>query len=106
MSVKSVARIIGSVVAIAAIAALYFLDRSELPSWVNLWWAIGTAVVAAIVMFIITPSITVVPYRWMRETSATDLIAAGMRINIGIFLFLVLVISIKKFPPYLWHFLS
>src|SRR5437016_3104423 len=50
MSVKSVARIIGSVVAIVAIMALYFLDRSELPSGVNLWWAIGTAVVVAIVV--------------------------------------------------------
>ena len=55
MSVKSIARISGAVVAIVAIMALYFLDRSQFPSWINLWWAIGIAAVGAIIMFIITP---------------------------------------------------
>src|SRR5258708_35527108 len=105
MSVKSVARIIGSVVAIAAIAALYFLDRSELPSWVNLWWVIGTAVVAAIVMFIITPSITVVPYRWMRETSASDLIAAIIGLIVGLIISVLLAIPLANLPSNLGHIL-
>ena len=43
MSVNSIARVIGSVVAIVAIMALYFLDRSQFPSWINIWWAIGIA---------------------------------------------------------------
>jgi len=105
MSVKSVARIIGSVVAIVAIVALYFLDRSELPSWVNLWWAIGTAVVAAIVMFIITPYITVVPYRWMRETSASDLIAAVIGLTVGLIISVLLAIPLANLPANLGHIL-
>ncbi len=105
MSVKSVARIVGSVVAIVAIMALYFLDRSELPSWVNLWWAIGTAVVAAIVMFVITPSITVVPYRWMRETSASDLIAAVIGLTVGLIISVLLAIPLANLPANLGHIL-
>lgn len=105
MSVKSVARIIGSVVAIVAIAALYFLDHSALPSWVNLWWAIGTAVVAAIVMFIITPYITVVPYRWMRETSASDLIAAVIGLTVGLIISVLLAIPLANLPDNLGHIL-
>ena len=49
MSVKSIARIIGSLVAIVAILALYFLDRSQFPAWVNLWWAIGIAGASALI---------------------------------------------------------
>lgn len=105
MSVKSVARIVGSVVAIVAIMALYFLDRSELPSWVNLWWAIGTTVVAAIVMFVITPSITVVPYRWMRETSASDLIAAVIGLTVGLIISVLLAIPLANLPANLGHIL-
>ena len=76
MSVKFIARISGSVVAIVAIMALYFLDRTQFPSWISIWWAIGIAAIVAIIMFVITPYITVMPYHWMRNTSASDLLAA------------------------------
>ena len=65
MSVKSYARIIGSVVTLLVAIGLYFFNH-ELAK--NLWWFIGISAAAVIVAFLITPYITVNPYRWMRET--------------------------------------
>ncbi|HXX78423.1 MAG TPA: PIN domain-containing protein, partial [Ktedonobacteraceae bacterium] len=105
MSVKTISRIIGSVVAIVAIMALYFLDRSEFPSWINIWWAIGTAVVAAIIMFIITPYITVMPYHWMRNTAASDLLAAVIGLIVGLIISVLLGIPLSNLPANLGHIL-
>jgi uncharacterized protein YacL len=105
MSVKSIARVVGSLVAIAAIMALYFLDRSQLPSWVNLAWAIGIAGVAAIIMFIITPYITVMPYHWMRNTSASDLIAAVVGLTVGLIISVLLGIPLSNLPANLGRIL-
>ncbi|HXZ04537.1 MAG TPA: PIN domain-containing protein [Ktedonobacteraceae bacterium] len=105
MSVKSIARIIGSVVAIVAIMALYFLDRSEFPSWINIWWAIGIAAVVAIIMFIITPYITVMPYHWMRNTSASDLLAAVIGLIVGLIISVLLGIPLSNLPANLGHIL-
>jgi uncharacterized protein YacL len=105
MTVKTISRIIGSVVAIAAIMALYFLDRSQFPSWINLWWAIGIAAVAAIIMFIITPYITVMPYHWMRNTAASDLLAAVIGLIVGLIISVLLGIPLSNLPANLGHIL-
>jgi uncharacterized protein YacL len=105
MSVKFIARITGAVVAIIAIMALYYLDRSQFPSWINLWWAIGIAVIAAIIMFIITPYITVMPYHWMRNTSASDLLAAVIGLVIGLIISVLLGIPLSNLPANLGHIL-
>ena len=105
MSINSIARVIGSVVAIVAIMALYFLDRSQFPSWINIWWAIGIAGVAAIIMFIITPYITVMPYHWMRNTSASDLLAAVIGLIVGLIISLLLAIPLSNLPANLGHIL-
>lgn len=105
MSINSIARVIGSLVAIAAIMALYFLDRTQLPSWVNLVWAIGIAGVAAIIMFIITPYITVMPYHWMRNTSASDLIAAVIGLTVGLIISVLLGIPLSNLPANLGRIL-
>src|SRR2546428_11102016 len=105
MSINSIARVIGSLVAIAAIMALYFLDRSQLPPWVNLAWAIGIAGVAAIIMFIITPYITVMPYHWMRNTSASDLIAAVIGLIVGLIISVLLGIPLSNLPANLGRIL-
>jgi uncharacterized protein YacL len=105
MSINSIARVIGSLVAIAAIMALYFLDRTQLPSWVNLVWAIGIAGVAAILMFIITPYITVMPYHWMRNTSASDLIAAVIGLTVGLIISVLLGIPLSNLPANLGRIL-
>ena len=105
MSVKSIARISGAVVAIVAIIALYFLDRSQFPSWINLWWAIGIAAAGAIIMFIITPYITVMPYHWMRNTSASDLLAAVIGLIVGLIISVLLGIPLSNLPANLGHIL-
>ncbi len=105
MSIKFIARITGSVVAIVAIMALYFLDRSQFPSWINLWWAIGFAGVGAIIMFIITPYITVMPYHWMRNTSASDLLAAVIGLIVGLIISVLLGIPLSNLPANLGHIL-
>src|SRR5215472_16743252 len=105
MSVKTISRIIGSVVAIVAIMALYFLDRSQFPSWINLWWAIGVAAVAAIIMFIIIPYITVMPYHWMRNTSASDLVAAVIGLIVGLIISVLLAIPLANLPSNLGRIL-
>ena len=105
MSVKSIARVSGALVAIVAIIALYFLDRSQFPSWITIWWAIGIAAIAAIVMFIITPYITVMPYHWMRNTSAGDLLAAVIGLIVGLIISVLLGIPLSNLPANLGHIL-
>ena len=105
MSVKSIARISGALVAIVAIIALYFLDRSQFPSWITIWWAIGIAAIAAIIMFIITPYITVMPYHWMRNTSAGDLLAAVIGLIVGLIISVLLGIPLSNLPANLGHIL-
>jgi uncharacterized protein YacL len=105
MSLKSLARVIGSLVVIVVIMALYFFDRSELPSWVNLWWAIGIAAIAAVIMFIITPYITVMPYHWMRNTSASDLLAAVIGLIVGLIISVLLGIPLSNLPANVGHIL-
>ena len=105
MSVKSVARLTGSVIAIVAIIALYFLDRSQFPSWINFWWALGLACATGLIAFVITPSITVVPYHWLRETSASDLIAAVIGLTVGLIISVLLAIPLANLPANLGRFL-
>src|SRR6516165_10749972 len=105
MSVKSIARISGALVAIVAIMALYFLDRSQFPSWITFWWAIGIAVVAAIIMIIISAYITVMPYHWMRNTSASDLLAAVIGLIVGLIISVLLGIPLSNLPANLGHIL-
>jgi uncharacterized protein YacL len=103
MSVTSITRIIGSLVAIAIVVALYFFDRTQLP--MSLEWIIGIGVGAAVIAFIITPYITVVPYRWMRESSVSDLIAAVTGLIVGLFISALLFIPLANLPSFLGRIL-
>jgi uncharacterized protein YacL len=96
MSVKTFSRIIGSVVTLVAAIALYFFDH-ELTT-TNLWWFIGVSAAAVIVAFLITPYITVIPYRWMRETTASDLIAAVLGLIVGLIISVLLFIPLANLP--------
>src|SRR5258708_13509329 len=119
MSVKTIARIIGSLVAIAAVVSLYFLDQRQFPGAANdrIWWVIGIAAASALFMFLITPYITVVPYHWMPNTSASDLLAAGIGLIVGLIISVLLAFPLSNSPanlgpilpfvrPVLFHFLS
>ncbi len=95
MSVKTAARIAGSLVTLVVAILLYFFDHEIT---INLWWFIGIAIAAIIVAFFITPFITVVPYRWMRETSASDLIAAIVGLIVGLIISVLLYIPLANLP--------
>jgi uncharacterized protein YacL len=100
MSVKTVSRLVGALVAIAIVVLIYFLDRTTFPS---IWWAAGVAGGAALLALIISPYITVVPYRWMRETSASDLLAAVIGLIIGLIISLLLFTILSSLPFNLGH---
>ena len=102
MSVKAYARIIGSAVTLLVAIALYFFDH-ELTR--NFWWFIGISAAAVIVAFFITPFITVVPYRWMRETTISDLIAAVIGLIVGLLISVLLFIPLANLPAPYGHIL-
>jgi uncharacterized protein YacL len=104
MSVKSYARIIGSAVTLLVAIGLYFFDH-ELDLTRDFWWFIGISAAAVIVAFLITPYITVVPYRWMRETTISDLIAAVIGLIVGLLISVLLFIPLANLPPPFGHIL-
>jgi uncharacterized protein YacL len=95
-----IARIIGCVAAIAIIAGIFFLDRTHLPAQIE--WVIGIAVAAALIAFILTPYITIVPYRWIsdriRKANASDLVAAAIGLTIGLVISALLAIPLASLP--------
>lgn len=95
MSVKSVARIAGSLVTLVVTILLYFFDHEIT---ISPRWFIGISAAAVVVAFFITPFITVVPYRWMRETTASDLIAAVLGLIVGLIISVLLYIPLANLP--------
>ena len=95
MTVKTIARIIGSVVTLLVAIGLYFFDH-ELAK--DFWWFIGISAGAVVVAFLITPSITVMPYHWMRETTVSDLIAAVVGLIVGLIISVLLFIPLANLP--------
>src|SRR3989454_2862209 len=98
MSANTISRFVGALVAIAIIIGAYFFDRSSLPP-LNLAWIIGVAVGIAIIAFFISPYITVVPYRWMREAAASDLVAAVIGLIVGLMISFLIAIPLANLPP-------
>ena len=98
MSVKTIARLVGALLAIAIVVLIYFLDRASFPS---LWWAVGVGAGAGLLGLLISPYITVVPYRWMRETSASDLLAAVIGLLIGLIIAIIPFAFLSTLPA-LW----
>jgi uncharacterized protein YacL len=100
MSVKTISRLVGALVAIAIVLLIYFLDRATFPT---IWWLVGIAGGVAVIAFVVSPYITVVPYRWMRETSASDLLAAVIGLIIGLLISLLLFTILSSLPFELGH---
>ena len=103
MSVKTISRLVGALVAIAIVILLYVLDHTTFPT---IWWAAGVAGGAALLGLIVSPYITVVPYRWMRESSASDLLAAVVGLLIGLIIAIIPFAFLSTLPSYLGHILS
>ncbi|TMC91428.1 MAG: PIN domain nuclease [Chloroflexi bacterium] len=96
MSINTIARFAGALVIVFIIAALFFVDRSTLPF--NIWWIVGIGVGGALLAFVFTPYITVVPYRWMREAAASDLVAAIIGLIIGLIISFLIAIPLANLP--------
>ncbi len=95
-----IARIVGCIAAIGIVVGIFFLDRTRLPAQIE--WVIGIVVAAAILAFIITPYITVVPYLWIsdriRKAAASDLVAAAIGLTIGLVISALLAIPLASLP--------
>src|SRR5437660_12810192 len=96
MSINTIARFLGALVTVIIIAALFFVDRSSLPF--NIWWIVGIGFGVALLAFVITPYITVVPYRWMREAAASDLVAAVIGLIVGLIISFLIAIPLANLP--------
>ncbi|MDQ6644075.1 MAG: PIN domain nuclease [Chloroflexota bacterium] len=103
MSINTIARFAGALLTIGVIIALFFLDKTTLP--LNIWWITGIAIGAALLAFIITPYITVVPYRWMREAAASDLLAAVIGLIVGLIISFLIAIPLANLPGIWGHIL-
>ncbi len=111
MSAKTISRLVGALVAIAIVVLIYFLDHTAFPagpagSLTSVWWAIGIGAGAVVLALIISPYISVVPYRWMRETSAGDLLAAIVGLLIGLIVSIIPFSFLSTLPSYLGHLFS
>jgi uncharacterized protein YacL len=103
MSINTIARFVGALLTIVIIAALFFVDRSTLPF--SIWWIVGFGVGGALLAFVITPYITVVPYRWMREAAASDLVAAVIGLIVGLIISFLIAIPLANLPGIWGHML-
>lgn len=96
-----ITRISGSLAVIGIVIGIFFLDRSKLPAQIE--WVIGIAAAAALLAFIVTPYITIVPYRWIsdriRKAAASDLVAAAIGLTIGLVISALLAIPLNSLPP-------
>ncbi len=95
-----ITRIIGSLAAIGIVVGIFILDRGHLPTQIE--WVVGIAIAAALLAFIITPYITIVPYRWIsdkiRKAAASDLVAAAIGLTIGLIISALLAIPLNSLP--------
>ncbi|GAC1386032.1 MAG: PIN/TRAM domain-containing protein [Ktedonobacteraceae bacterium] len=104
MSINTIARFVGALLAIAIVIAFYFFDRTSLPQ-LGIVWIIGIGAAGALIAFIISPYISVVPYRWMRDTAASDLIAAVVGLIVGLIISFLIAIPLANLPGIWGHIL-
>lgn len=108
MSINSVARVVGALIAIALV--ILFTVFNHVPGldrfFANIWWRVGvigvSALIAALIALLITPYISVIPYRWVRtqirDASASDLVAAAIGLTIGLIISALLAIPLANLP--------
>ena len=96
MSINTIARFVGALLALAIIITITFFDHT-LPD-LNIWWIVSIAIGSAILAFIISPYVSVVPYRWMREAAASDLIAAVIGLIVGLIISFLIDIPLANLP--------
>ena len=103
MSTNTISRFVGALLAIVIAIAFYFFDHT-LPE-LHIGWIIAIAAGGALLAFIISPYISVVPYRWMREAAASDLIAAVIGLIVGLIISFLIDIPLANLPAIWGHIL-
>jgi uncharacterized protein YacL len=96
MTINTISRFLGALIIIGIIISFSLFDHT-LPA-LNIWWIIGIAAGSALLAFIITPYITVEPYRWMREAAASDLVAAVIGLIVGLIISFLIDIPLTNLP--------
>jgi uncharacterized protein YacL len=96
MSTSTISRFVGAVLAIIFVFAFHYLDHT-LPV-MNIIWVIAIAAGSAVLLFIIAPYVSVVPYRWMREAAASDLLASVAGLIVGLIISFLLAIPLANLP--------
>src|SRR6266571_7768772 len=104
MSINTISRFVGAVLAIGVVIAFFFFDHT-VPFLNDIGWLIGVAVASAVIAFIISPYISVVPYRWMREAAASDLVAAVVGLIVGLIISFLIAIPLANLPGLWGHIL-
>ena len=103
MSINTISRFVGALVAIGIVIAFFFFDHTV--HALNIGWIIGIAVASVLVAFIISPYVSVVPYRWMREAAASDLVAAVIGLIVGLIISFLIYITLANLPGIWGHIL-
>jgi uncharacterized protein YacL len=120
MSVKNIARVVGGVVALGIVVGVFLrfnvlLNKNNAAvgvDWQNFtnWWWILALVLSILLALIITPYITITPYRWARDkirvTSASDLVAAAIGLIVGLVISALLTITLTHLPDFWGSLLS
>ena len=110
MSIKTISRIVGSIIAIAVVVSILLFDRAVIDDRkISLQWGIAIGVAIVILAFLITPYITVIPSRWISDkisgAAASDLVAAAIGLTIGLIISALLAIPLANLPSTWGHLL-
>jgi uncharacterized protein YacL len=110
MSIKTISRIVGSIIAIAVVVSILLFDRAVIDDRkISLQWGIAIGVGIVILAFLITPYITVIPSRWISDkisgAAASDLVAAAIGLTIGLIISALLAIPLANLPATWGHLL-
>lgn len=99
MSINTIFRIGGALVAISTFVIIALVKGSL---FLPIQYEVAIAAVAAIIAFIITPYITVIPFIWVRDkihlAAASDLVAAVIGLLIGLILSALFAIPLQYLP--------
>jgi uncharacterized protein YacL len=99
MSINTIFRIGGALVAIGTFVIIALFKSSSL---LPIQYDVAFAAAGAIVAFIITPYITVIPFIWVRDkirvAAASDLVAAVIGLLIGLILSALFAIPLQYLP--------
>src|SRR5436305_5656202 len=103
MSKNTISRIVGAFIAIALTISIFIINPHKSPGEeIKDLWFWTTVAIGTIVAFIVTPYITVIPYIWIRDkirmAAASDLIAAGIGLFVGLVISALLAIPLAYLP--------